>query len=113
MSNEIQPLLRIDHKLRVSALDAAEEMILKIFNFQYTMGTNSGHCPNRMNATSSDSNKFLWTPADLGLTPFMAGLRGACRERMPMEGSGWPGLSVCLVFEAQGVGSLPTVVEAF
>ena len=59
MIHEIQPPLRIDHKPKMSALDQTEEMIFKILNFQYSLGTDEGHRLNRMNAIFLDLNHVL------------------------------------------------------
>lgn len=96
MSNGIQPLLRTNHKLNMSALDQTEEVIIKIFSFQCSMGIDNEHFLTRMNTTCLDQNKVLWSLAVLSMTPLVARLWGDCEGRKPKEGPGCPELSGCL-----------------
>lgn len=76
---------------------------IKNIQFQYTTGTDTEHCLNRMNTIYLDSSKVLWTSAELGLKSFVTGLWGACGQgcqQRDLVELAW----VCLVFEAQSVG---------
>ena len=55
MSSEIQPPLRIDHKLKVSALDPTEEMILKMLRIIHFNNMLAERCV-QLNLQNSEMN---------------------------------------------------------
>lgn len=54
------------------ALDQTEEVIFKIFDFQYSMGTDIGTVWADL-MLLEDQNRALWIPAELGMAPLAPG----------------------------------------